>query len=328
MIGDTSIVYWSEDVQEAPQDIFAAGIDPREDDNDLLDDVFKKMAAGEPLNWRGSKIDSSIPFYVLGLAPNAARVSVRFFLRDSFGKILTNLKTHYQRLEIDKGPKEFEYLSVYWMLREILSSKISKPEPPPLLAGAVMRTILLNLPYPEELYSGVLGRIRSEQDDPDKHIWKVTRGRAAIIKACLLKKNLSPKDREVLTVSLNEHSNNRAYVLGRLFAVLEKAQEDANPDVNTTIKNRFFTSACATPGMVFPTLLKLSQSHIAKAKYGYVNERKVGELMEKLTDQAPFPARLNLEDQGLFILGYYHQRQNRFLKKVAQENEPAKKEEE
>lgn len=117
-------------------------------------------------------------------------------------------------------------------------------------------------------------------------------------------------------MSLSENSENRAYVLGRLFAVLEKAQQDANPGINTTIKDRYFTSACATPGSIFPILLRLSAHHISKAEYGYINEKKISLLMDKLNiKDNPFPKRLNLDDQGLFILGYYHQQKANYTKK-------------
>ena len=318
-IGDMMVVYWSEDANKLCQDIFAAGVDPREDENNMLHAIMQNIASGQPLAF--DKVDMSVPFYVLGLAPNAARAAVRFFLRDSFGNIITNLMKHYQRLEINKGPKEFAFMSVYWMLRETVSSKTDKQVPPPLLAGSVMRTILTDIPYPEALYTSTLNRIMCEQDDNDKHILKVTSGRAAIIKACLLKKNnLTQEEREVLTVSLNEQSTNKPYVLGRLFAVLEKAQMDANPGINSTIKNRYFTSACATPGMVFPTLLKLAQAHISKSEYGGLREKEIGDLLEKMPDGDPFPARLNLQEQGLFILGYYQQRQQRFVKKDTETN--------
>lgn len=121
-------------------------------------------------------------------------------------------------------------------------------------------------------------------------------------------------------MSLNDQSNNTAYVLGRLFAVLEKAQQDANPGINATIKDRYFTSACATPASTFPILLRLSNHHIAKANYGYVSERRISDLMDKLdVEKNPFPAHLNLDEQGLFILGYYHQEKANYVKREKEE---------
>ena len=115
-------------------------------------------------------------------------------------------------------------------------------------------------------------------------------------------------------MSLNEQSSETPYVLGRLFAVLEKAQQDANPGINTTIKDRYFTSTCATPATVFPILLKLSVHHINKSDFGWRISQQIRELMDKL-DAKPFPARLSLDEQGLFILGYYHQQKANYTKK-------------
>jgi CRISPR-associated protein Csd1 len=145
-------------------------------------------------------------------------------------------------------------------------------------------------------------------DDRDDRISRVNYVRAAIIKAYLLRKariNKNKRLEEVLTVGLNEKFNNPEYLLGRLFAVLEKAQQDANPGINATIKDRYFASACATPATVFPILLRLAQHHISKSDYGYSIDRKIEPIMNEISK---FPAHLTLEQQGIFILGYYHQR--------------------
>jgi CRISPR-associated protein Csd1 len=148
----------------------------------------------------------------------------------------------------------------------------------------------------------------------------INRGKAGIIKAYLIKN----KNKEELTVSLDEHNHDKSYVLGRLFAALEKAQQDANPGLNVTIKDKYFTSACATPASIFPTLLKLSNHHIRVAKraggFGYVSEKRIEDLIVKLNaDDNPFPAHLTLEEQGLFVVGYYHQR-NANYRKTEKEN--------
>jgi CRISPR-associated protein Csd1 len=110
-------------------------------------------------------------------------------------------------------------------------------------------------------------------------------------------------------MSLNEQCTDAAYVLGRLFAVLEKVQQEAIGDINASIKDRYFTSACATPGSVFPILLRLSQHHIAKAEYGYASDHRIQDILDLLdVKDNPIPARLTLDEQGVFILGYYHQR--------------------
>ena len=161
------------------------------------------------------------------------------------------------------------------------------------------------------LLNGVTMRIRAEQD--------VTRGRAAILKAYYLRNSPTDLNKEVFTVSLNE-TTNVPYILGRLFSVLEAVQSDANPGINTTIKDRYFNSACATPALVFPTLLKLAQKHLQKLPDGKAvfYNKQITELAA-LVPESGFPARLSLPDQGKFEIGYYHQTQKRFEKKNKEE---------
>ena len=188
-----------------------------------------------------------------------------------------------------------------------------------------MRSVLTGLPYPAALYNGIITRIRADSDDEKLKFQKINPLRAGIIKACLLRKyrylNNNPYQ-EVLTMALNPESKNQAYLLGRLFAVLEKAQEEAAlpSKLNSTIKDRYFTSACANPATTFPVLLRLSQHHIAKAEYGFTIEKRIREIMDAFeVDNDPFPRSLSLEEQGIFILGYYHQRSNFFVPKANKE---------
>ena len=171
----------------------------------------------------------------------------------------------------------------------------------------MLRAVLDGTPYPATLLNGTTLRIRAEQT--------VTRGRAAILKAYYLRRPTPDCPEEVLTVQLNEESRYAPYVLGRLFAMLESVQTAANPNINTTIKDRYFNSACATPAVVFPTLIKLAQKHLQKLNDAQRVwfDRQIAALMERL-DQ-PFPARMNLPEQGAFELGYYHQRQKNFTRK-------------
>lgn len=323
-VGDTTVVYWAESPEPVYQDIFTATLSPQNEDGDrLLNDVMQRIAQGKPV---AENIDLKTPFYVLGLAPNAARLSVRFFLRDSFGDFVDHIGEHYRNLEIIHAPQDYPYLTLYWLLRETVNPNSSDKSSVPLMSGEVLRAILTGGPYPQALQSAVMLRVRAEQDDADRHIRKITRGRAAILKACLTRKPDRKNYEEVLTVCLNEESDNRAYVLGRLFAALEKAQQDANPGINSTIKDRYFTSACATPGNVFPTLFKLYENHVEKLRktdrgFAVNSEKLVGGLMGKLdVENNPFPAHLFLNDQSLFVLGYYHQVQSFFTPKKKQQN--------
>jgi len=180
------------------------------------------------------------------------------------------------------------------------------------MTGVFIQSILENTPYPISLYYSVINRIRSDSDNPEMGIQKINYRRASIIKAYLTRKYRNQNNfqiNEVLKMSLNEQSTNIAYLLGRLFAILEKVQQEAIGDVNASIKDRFFTSACASPAIVFPQLLRLSQHHIAKSQYGYVTDNRIENIMNLINmSEHPFPTHLSLDEQGIFILGYYHQR--------------------
>lgn len=312
--GDT-VVCWAENGEDQYREAFIELTNPRAKTEKDVSETFCSILSGQMVHLE--KFKPETPFYVLCLSPNAARVSVRFFLRDTFGQIAKNLVAHYKRLEIDMAPSEWPYLSLYWLLKETVPSGSNDDAASPLLAGATMRAILDGTPYPEMLYASVLIRIRADR--------KVNRARAATIKAYLLQ-NIAPKHpeyEEVLQVSLNEQSDLKPYVLGRLFSLLEQAQESALGLKNATITDRYFDSASATPKLAFPTLLKLNRHHLAKDEsWGWRYEKQIGELLAKLdAEDDPYPARLTLDEQGLFILGYYHQKQARYTKKTELEKE-------
>ena len=315
--GDTTIVYWAENGEEAYQQVYGWVTEPREDNQKLVDGVFKNLAAGRPIDAEGigRSLDPQQHFFILGLAPNAARLAVRFFYQDSFGNILRHVQEHYRRMEIVRPAyDDLEYLGTWRLLQETVNKKSQDKKPLPALAGALYRSVVSGTPYPPVLYGAVLGRIRAEQGD------KITRGRAAILKAYLLRSGFGKK--EEITVALNENSSNVAYTLGREFAVLEAIQEEANPGINATIKDRYFNAACATPAAIFPILFKLKNSHIRKIDNpGRVIafEKQLTELEGRLPaaegQTTACPRRLSLEEQGMFILGYYHQVQKRYEKK-------------
>lgn len=326
-IGDTTIVYWSEDGKDVCQNIFARVSEPTIDNYQIVNAVFKKLEQGKAIYIPevNETISLDQRFYILGLAPNAARLSVRFFYQSDFGDILQRMKEHYDRMEIVQPAKDTaSYLGVWRMLMETVNKKSRDKKPIPNMSGAVYRSIISGGRYPASLYQAVINRIRVEQDDGDNGIYKITRGRAAIIKAYLLRNGTC--DKEELTVALNEKSRNMAYTLGREFAVLEAIQEDANPGINSTIKDKYFNAACATPASIFPILFKLKNSHIkkmnSKGKEIYY-EKILLELQDKVFvpdgQGLAYPKRLSLEEQGMFILGYYHQTQKRYEKKAKEE---------
>ena len=330
-IGDSTVVYWTESEKGEYASTFAALFDPEYTEETLTGQEGRKKAEGRlkevvekirrvqalDISKLTEGLEKETRFYVLGLAPNAARIAVRFFLSDPFGKIVERIMRHYDDLRI---VKEFNdqptYITIGQIVNETVSKKAKDKDASPLMAGSVMRAILTGAPYPAALYYAVLNRIRADMDDSQARIRKINYVRAAVIKAFLIRKYRNqPKYQEVLAMALNEQSTIPAYLLGRLFAVLEKAQQEAIGDVNASIKDRYFTSACASPASVFPVLLRLSQYHISKAEYGYAIDRQVQEILNLLDiDKNPIPSRLTLDEQGVFILGYYHQRAAFFKK--------------
>ena len=280
-LGDTTVVFW------------AAGA------------ALKKLSRME--RCAEVPLDPARPFYILGLSPNAARLSVRFFLRDCFGGFLSHVNAHHARMEIVRPANDpYETISLWALLQETVPQTVRDKSPSPVLAGATARAILSNTDYPAALLNGVMLRIRADR--------KITRGRAAILKAYYLKNPHTECPKEVLTVSLNETSSIVPYNLGRLFSVLEAIQQAANPGINTTIKDKYFNSASATPATIFPILNNLAQKHLKKLDTGLRihYDRQLGQIKELLGEM--LPGRLSLPEQASFDLGYYHQTQKRYSK--------------
>lgn len=308
-LGDSIIVYWAEEAKLEYQDVLLALLNPVKDNQNEVHAFFEKLRKDEQIMIDDMELNPSQKFYILCLAPNAARLSVRFFYQSSFGNITKNLACHYERMQMIK-PKweEREYLGIEDMLKETVNMNSRDKKPISNMATMVFSAILQNSRYPASLYTDTLIRIRAEQGC-------VTWGRASILKAFLMKnyKNMGGE----IYMGLNEESNDVAYVLGRLFAVLESIQTDANRGIKSTIRDRYFNSACATPASVFPVLFKLKNSHIKKlerekesAKVYY--EKLLTQIVGKLE---MYPKRLSLEEQGRFILGYYHQMQKKYEKR-------------
>ena len=322
LIGDTTVVCWAEGAEDVYQDFGMAALFGGEkaglSDNDLRA-ALKRLADGLPCEDLG--IDPNRPFYILGLAPNAARLSVRFFLRDSFGALMKNINDHYERMEIVRPSYEkFSYLPLWAMLRETVNLNSRDKVPSPAMAGATARAIFSGGHYPASLLEATMLRIRAEQDNAEKRIYKITAGRMAIIKAYYLKNPHEDCPKEVLTVSLNESSTDTAYTLGRLFSVYEAVQQSANPGINATIKDKYFNSAAAMPASIFPVLNNLYQKHLRKLEAGQriYYDKQVMALKSILGEC--YPARMTLAQQGSFDLGYYHQAQKRYTKKEEENN--------
>lgn len=310
LIGDTTVVSWAADGVTAYEDAFDAmlfGSSETISSSDLAA-VISNLAEGKAVNWGKIPLHPENEFYILGLSPNAARLSVRFFLKDTFGDIAEKVSRHYNRLEIAyMKPK---YPSVYSLLLETVNQKATDKTPSPQLAGEMIRSVLSDSYYPSTLFTGVEMRIRAEHT--------LNGRRASIIKAYLLKNTNNENYKEALKVELNESCTYVPYLLGRIFEVLEEIQSAANPNINATIKDKYFTSASATPDYVFPTLINLGMKHLKKidgeshGKYVYLN-RKLSGLLGMIHEE--YPKKLSLHDQGIFQLGYYHQSEAKYVKK-------------
>lgn len=311
-VGDASTVFWSEKpstLEDSFADIFD---EPPKDDpakqTRAIEALFKSPETGA---FSGDGGDTR--FYVLGLAPNAARISVRFWLVGAIAEISGRIRQHFEDLNIVHASFEKPYLSLFRLL--VSTAAQGKSENiPPNLAGDFMRAILEGLPYPQTLVAAAVRRIRAERE--------IIYPRAALIKACLNRQvRYSHSNEKELDVSLDEANMNPGYRIGRLFAVLEKVQEEAvNP--SATIRDRFYGAASSTPVTVFSNLMKLKNHHLAKLEEGRKRyfEKLIGEIMSGISD---FPSHLHLADQGRFAIGYYHQRQAFFSKSSDSTNKGA-----
>ena len=319
-IGDSMIVYWAEAAKQEYQDVLLALLNPVKDNQEEIHNIFENLRNNRPVVVDDIELNSSQKFYILCLAPNAARLSVRFFYQNSFGNIMKNLEQHYERMKIIRPSwVDYEYLGVDDMLKATANLNSKDKRPVSNMAAMVLSTILQDARYPASLYTDTLIRIRSEQG-------RVTWERAAIIKAYMIKnyKNMEGE----LCMGLNKECEDTAYVLGRLFAILEMIQKDANEEIKSTIRDRYFNSACTRPASVFPIIIKLKNSHMKKIERDKRSSKKkyediLGEIMSKLELQSKYinkekglvwevyPKCLSLEEQGNFILGYYHQMQEK-----------------
>jgi CRISPR-associated protein Csd1 len=308
-VGDASTVFWA-DKQDAFENIFGEIFKDNPDENTravhaLLDAVNSGRLAGPEGDTR---------FHVLGLAPNAARISIRFYHCLPLRELGARIVQHFHDLELVRGPNDPQYPSLFRLLAAVAVQN-KADNIPPNLGGSIVDAIFAgeNVPYPSLWLNAAVGRCRAEQN--------VNYLRAAAIKACLLRQmrhtpvssTSQPIEQEFLPM-LDLSNNNPAYRLGRLFSVLEKIQEEASPGLNATIRDRYYGAASSTPVAVFTTLLRLKNAHLKKLTTGRGMwfEKLLGEVLGPVTD---FPKHLPLPDQGRFALGYYHQRQDFFTKK-------------
>ena len=304
LIDDITVIFWATggkkntECSDWANVLMFGGND--EIDDKKVDDMLKSI-----LNSAEDSTDKNIDFYIVGLKPNASRVSQKFIYRRKFGQILACIAQHQKDMQIGDETRSVPL----WIIKNVLKSPKSKNEKiDASLMSAIFKSIVFGTPYPDYLLSTLLRRIKT-----DKLINHV---RAGAVKACINRKSRFKNNKEELKLALDKENKNEAYLCGRLFAVLQRIQENAAAPakLNRTIKDTYFASAASKPALVFPKLITLSQNHIKKLSEGnavFFN-KLVEEIIGKLNVE--FPISLSLIEQGKFMIGYYHQDQD-FYKK-------------
>ncbi|REK76416.1 type I-C CRISPR-associated protein Cas8c/Csd1 [Paenibacillus paeoniae] len=337
-MNDMTVVYWADSGTEAEQNFLTGMFQERGNDYDhdneeeiadaesirtRLESVVTRIRNGQSFQDTFADLRADTTFYVLGLSPNAARLSVRFWYTGTLGEMGERLWQHYRDLSIiglDRSP------TIRELLRE-LAVGFDWKNIPPNMEGQMFRSLMNGQPYSRAVFAQLMNRIRADSDDPKKRRYKIGAKRAALIKAYLLRKARAEgnkfKEGE-LTMALNEKSTNVSYHLGRLFACLEKTQSDAlGLKLNATIRDRFWGAASSTPAIAFPRLISLAQHHISKDEnWGRNNDKRIREVMNALPEK--WPKRLTLEEQGTFAIGYYHQKQSFYTSNTEEQSEHLK----
>ncbi len=312
-IGDASTVFWAEapddSSAEAEESFFFDMMTVTDgEENQKVFDILQQIAKGRPLKEIAPNLHADTRFYILGLAPNASRISILFWLNTTFGQLAQNLAAHWQDLAIEPCP--WQTPPSIWRLL-IQTAPLGKTENiSPVLAGEMTRAVINGTPYPMSLLSQLLARIRADGDANGLRI--------AMIKAILARKFRKGLIKEGVPMSLDKESKNPAYLLGRMFAVLERIQYQALGDINAGIADRYYGSASAVPFSVFPRLLVGARHHLSrlrKDKPGLaVNlDKDLGEIIAALPEN--YPRHFSIDEQGRFSIGYYQQKQSYFASK-------------
>lgn len=320
-IADATTVIWADRADDLEAEVIALfGDNP-----DAHVDAVRKRLAGATGGALGHE-DADLRFFVLGLAPNASRISVRFWFHEPFARLAPRVLQHFADLRITRqSDRDLATPAMYWLLRSIAAQGKAE-NVPPRLAGEWLRAILEGTAYPPALLSAAVIRCRAEQAS-ENFCGNVPYLRAAILKACINREHRRRhglgSDFQFIREELDVDQTEPAYRLGRLFAVLERVQSRAQPGINATIRDRYYGAASSTPGAVFPTLMRLKNAHLKKLSPGLEGyfEKLIGEICGSVEQPLlnTFPRQLDLHAQGLFALGYYHQRQSLYAGKHAAE---------
>ena len=321
-IGDTTTVFWAEAIDrqqsEAAEDLFSMLAEPPTDEQEAarVRDKLQAITEGQPLAEAAPDVREDTRFYVLGLAPNAARLSIRFWYAETIGALAERIVQHWRDLQLEPAP--WTSPPPVWRLLCETAPQRKAENIPPTLSGALMRAILTGVPYPRSLLAAVVSRMRADKD--------INGTRAAICKAVMARNHRLGFEKETAPVSLNPDETNPAYRLGRLFAVYESLQRSALVHVNTTVKDRYFGAASATPASVFPLLERNSAHHLSslrksdKGGLAHWFDTEIDAILAGV--DTAFPRSFGIEDQGRFALGYHHQRAQRKRNADPQDQKP------
>lgn len=307
-VGEASTIFWSDKKSRIEEDFSAWFVDPEKDNPDRHIQAVQALLKAPRAGSLAEDTEAETKFFVLGLSPNASRISIRFWFAKPLPEMLEQIRQHFRDLEITHGPKERPIFSLFRLL--VTTATQGKADNiPPNLEGDMMRAILEGLPYPDSILQAAIRRVKAER--------KIPFIRAALIKACINRQTRFRKhnQQEELTMSLDRDNPSIGYRIGRLFATLEKIQEEASPGINATIRDRYYAAASSSPATVFSRLMALKNHHLSKLENPGRRtnfERLISEIVSELDD---FPAHLNLNEQGRFAIGYYHQRQDFFTTK-------------
>ena len=318
-LDDLTIVFWAmskDDSKETDVIMSMCGFGDEKADasevNEIIENAIRALKDGKEIDLSTADFDENVTFYMAGLAPNSGRITQKFIYRDKYGEIFRNAARHQADMLIDGGGKQ---ISILHMLFEMKSPKSKNETTPPPVIAAIFGAILNGTRYPDTLLETIVRRVKIDKS--------INYARAGIIKACINRNLRLNEQKEEIKVSLDKTNTNQAYLCGRLFAVLERIQQNALGNLNRTIKDSYFASACSTPSLVFPKLIALAQNHLKKVKSEkealYVKYNKLmGEIIDMLGTE--FPSTLSLQNQGRFMIGYYQQVQDFFRKKAKQED--------
>jgi len=317
-VGDSSTVFWAKDPCDFESD-FHSYLSPNKGEEavsyDKIRGLLFAVKTGIPAE------EENLPFYVLGLAPNASRISIRFWHDGNVKELKERVAAHFQDLEMVRAPHDPEFLSLFQLLVSTATEHKSE-NILPNLGGQVARAVLTGTAYPRTLFANAVRRNKAEQ--------KITFARASLIKGFLIRNaRISKSTQKEVSMALDKTYENIGYVLGRLFAVLEKTQEEAHKPnkLNRTIRDSYFGAAASSPLVVFKRLQDLRVHHSTKLRNSGDHKKEatavwLEKLMQEVCGHIPpqgIPPILSLEDQGRFSVGYYHQRQDFFTKKETED---------